>query len=148
MNERNPDFDVLAKQHDGDHKSLTIEHGGKIITLAERESKVVSSGSAAQAMPQPQPVPAAQPANVAPAVTQTVVLNPTPADEQRRLEAVASEVARRRALREQATQQITQGNAPQVAVPQVAPPQRMPQGSVPQNTGNTRNVPSNNPRQR
>jgi hypothetical protein len=41
-----------------------------------------------------------------------VVLNPTPADEARRLEAVASEVARRRAMREQASQQVNQGMPP------------------------------------
>lgn len=109
LNERNSELEVLAKQHDEGHKTLTIEHQGRTLTLAMREAKVVSSGSAAQAMmppPPPMPMPAS---NVAPAVTQAVVLNPTPADEQRRLEAVAAEVARRRALREQATQQIGQG---------------------------------------
>jgi hypothetical protein len=124
LNERNADFDVLAKQHDNGQKTLTIEHGGKTLTLAERESKVVSSGAAAAAMPPPVAVPPVQ-TNVPAAVTQAVVLNPTPADEQRRLDAVAAEVARRRALREQATQQMNQGVAPQVAVPQpVNQPQR------------------------
>lgn len=126
LNERNAELDVLAKQYDTGQRTLTIEHQGKTLTLAEREAKVVSSGSAQQAVPPPMP----QPANVAPAVTQSVVLNPTPADEQRRLEAVAAEVARRRALREQATQQMNQGQTPQVAVPQpsmqpqVQPPNR------------------------
>jgi len=63
----------------------------------------------------PGPAPAV---NVAPAVTQSVVVNPTPADEQRRLEAVAAEVARRRALREQASQQVSQGVVPTPATPQ------------------------------
>ena len=130
VNERNPDFDVLVKQHDTQQKTLVIEHQGKSLTLAEREAKVVSSGAAAAAMPPP--VAAPPPTNVPPAVTQAVVLNPTPADEQRRLDAVAAEVARRRALREQATQQIGQGNVPQVVVPQPAQqpnlqPQRNPQ---------------------
>jgi hypothetical protein len=126
LNERNAEFDVLIKQHDDSQKipTLTIEHQGRTLTLAMREAKIVSSGSAAQAMPPP-PMP--QPANVPPAVTQAVVLNPTPADEQRRLEAVAAEVARRRALREQATQQISQGGTPQVAVPPPQP-QAQPQG--------------------
>jgi hypothetical protein len=119
LNERNADFDVLAKQHDGDQKTLTIEHQGKTLTLAAREAKVVSSGSAAAARP---PVLTPVQTNVAPAVTQSVVLNPTPADEQRRLDAVAAEVARRRALREQASQQLSQGVAPQVAIPQPAQP--------------------------
>lgn len=134
IDERNPDFDVVAKQHDGELKTLTIEHAGRTLTLAERKSKIVSSGNAAQAMPPP---PQLNQPTVAPAVTQSVVLNPTPADEQRRLEAVAAEVARRRALREQATQQINQGGAPQVAIPQaqaLQPSQRtmqqLPQGNV------------------
>lgn len=118
INQRHPDFDVTAKQYDTDQKTLTIEHGGKTLTLAERKPKIVSSGNAAQALPPPPP---AAPPTVAPAVTQSVVLNPTPADEQRRLEAVAAEVARRRALREQASQQITQGNSPQAVGPQPAP---------------------------
>jgi hypothetical protein len=68
--------------------------------------KVVAGGPVAQPMPVPMP------ANVAPAVIQTVVPNPTPADEQRRLEAVASEVARRRALRNQAEQTVQQAQPP------------------------------------
>ena len=110
LNERNADFDLTAKLHDTGQQTLTIEYQGKTLTLEERKSKVVSSGAAAQAMPPPA---APVQTNVPPAVTQAVVLNPTPADEQRRLDAVASEVARRRALREQATQQLNQGAAPQ-----------------------------------
>lgn len=122
MNEKNADFDILAKQHDIDQDTLTIEHQGKTLTLAERKPKIVSSGAAAAAMPPPIQAPA--PSNVAPAVTQAVVLNPTPADEQRRLDAVAAEVARRRALREQATQQLNQGGTPQITLPSqtVQPP--------------------------
>jgi hypothetical protein len=76
------------------------------------------------------------------------VLNPTPADEQRRLDAVAAEVARRRALREQATQQLGQGAAPQVALPQgIQPPvQAQPQRAipaVPQQNFQQQNTPGN-----
>lgn len=110
LNERNPDLDVLVKQHDGDQQTLTVEHQGKTLTLAEKKAKIISSGNGA---PPPMPPPPQPPQNVPPAVTQAVVLNPTPADEQRRLEAVAAEVARRRALREQAAQQAAQP-APQV----------------------------------
>ena len=115
LNEKNPELDVLVKQHDVQQKTLLIEYQGRTITLAERESKVVSSGSAAQMSPPP-PMPAPAP-TVAPAVTQSVVLNPSPADEQRRLEAVAAEVARRRAMREQATQQIGQAMPPPPSLP-------------------------------
>ncbi|MEX2045246.1 MAG: hypothetical protein WD941_07825 [Opitutus sp.] len=115
LNELDPGLDVLATQYDSDNGTLTIEHQGRTLTLAEKKAKVVSAGNAAQAMPAPVA------AGMAPAVTQSVVLNPTPQDEQRRLEAVAAEVARRRALREQAAQQIGQGNPPQRALPAVAP---------------------------
>ena len=131
LNEKHPDFDVVAKQHDDSQNTLVIEHQGKTLTLAQRQAKIVSGGVAGQAMPPPPPMPVAS--NVPPAVTQAVVLNPTPADEQRRLEAVAAEVARRRALREQATQQGGQPQTPQ-AVPQ---PAQAPQGA--------RGAPANNP---
>lgn len=123
VNERHLEFDLTVKQHDEGQKTLTVEYQGKSHTLAERVPKVVSSGTAMQAMPPPI---APAPTNVAAAVTQSVVLNPTPADEQRRLDAVAAEVARRRALREQATQQMSQGAAPQMSVPQGALPQAGP----------------------
>ena len=143
LNERNPDFEVVAKQFDRDRNTLVIEHQGRTLTLAERESKIVSAGNAASALPQPVQPPAAAPAiNVAPAVTQTVVVNPSPADEQKRLEAVASEVARRRALREQATQQVGQ---PQPAMPQPGvPPGARP---VAPNTLPGNPTPLNNPNQ-
>jgi hypothetical protein len=130
LNERNPDLDLVIKQHDDDQATLTIEHGGKTLTLAEKKAKVISSGAAAQPMPPP-PVPVPAPAPVPAAVTQAVVLNPTPADEQKRLEAVAAEVARRRALREQATQQINQ--PPPQPVPQVAPQQQQQRYTPPVN---------------
>jgi hypothetical protein len=132
LNERNPDMDIVVKQHNDDAKTLTIEHGGRTITLAERKAKVVSGGAPTMPAP-PAPAPVAAPANVAPAVTQSVVLNPTPADEQRRLEAVAAEVARRRALREQATQQMSTGQPPTPGQPRTPPanfqqqPQNAPQ---------------------
>jgi hypothetical protein len=119
LNERNAEFDVVVKQHDAAQNTLTIEHQGRTHTLALRVAKVVSAGSAPAMMPQP-PMAPSPPSNVAPAVTQSVVLNPSPADEQRRLEAVAAEVARRRALREQATQQV-QGMQPPGAPPPGGP---------------------------
>jgi hypothetical protein len=117
LDERNAELEVLAKKHDSTAETLTVEFKGRTLTLAMRKPKVVSAGSA-PAMPPPPSASAPPPAvNVMPAVTQSVVLNPTPADEQRRLEAVAAEVARRRALREQATQQLNQGAAPGAMMP-------------------------------
>lgn len=108
LNERDATLDVVAKQFTPASETLVIEHQGRTLTLAQRVSKVVSSGSAMQNIPPPPP----QMTNLPQAVTQAVVVNPTPADEARRLEAVASEVARRRALREQASQQINQPPIP------------------------------------
>ena len=123
LNEKSPSLGVVAKQFDEANDTLTIDYQGQSLTLAKKEAKILSAGNVPQVMPAPMPVAGT---NVAPAVTQSVVVNPTQADEQRRLEAVAAEVARRRALREQATQQINQGVAPQIA-PQVMPQQAMPQ---------------------
>jgi hypothetical protein len=117
LNERDPALDVIATHHDADNGTLTLEHEGRTLTLPERKAKVVSAGNVIQAMPAPA-------VNVAPAVTQSVVLNPTPQDEQRRLEAVAAEVARRRALREQATQQTAPAAVPPVRTLPAAAPQR------------------------
>ena len=122
LNERDPTLDVVAKQFVSEGETLVVEHQGRTLTLAQRVSKVVSSGSAAQNMPPPPP----QMSNVPQAVTQAVVVNPTPADEARRLEAVASEVARRRALREQVSQQ---GNPPPVPQQQMQP--RQPPNNLP-----------------
>lgn len=110
LNERNEELDVVARRYDDEQKALTLEQQGRSLTLTMRVAKVVSGGAPVQAPP---PAGGQMPAvNVAPAVTQSVVVNPTPADEQRRLEAVAAEVARRRAIREQAAQQLNQGMVP------------------------------------
>lgn len=113
LNERNEDFKLLVKQHDIDQSTITVDHDGRVLTLAERVAKIVSGGAA---MPMPPPMPVQS--NVPAAVTQAVVLNPTPADEAVRLNAVASEVTRRRALRLQAEQNV---NQPPVAQPAVLP---------------------------
>lgn len=127
-NERDPATGVVVKQYNSDQNSLVVEQQGRPLTLEAKKAKIISSGAPQMGLP----MPVAQPAvatNVTPAVTQTVVLNPTPADEQKRLEAVASEVARRRALREQAAG--APGQPPQpppanVNQPQARPGQPMP----------------------
>ncbi len=116
VGEHDANLDVTLKQYDAAHDTITLEHGGQPLTLQMKVPKVVSSGSASTMMPLP-PQPMPMPGNVSPAVIQTVVPNPTPADEQRRLEAVAAEVARRRALREQAAQQAQRQAAPNTGMP-------------------------------
>jgi len=117
LNQRNEEFDATARRYDDEQKTLTVDLAGRSVTLPMRVAKVVSGGQMMPVPPSGGPVPGV---NVAPAVTQSVVVNPTPADEQRRLEAVAAEVARRRALREQAAQQMNPGGPP---MPGAQPPQ-------------------------
>jgi hypothetical protein len=110
-------YDFVVKSYDGAHETVSVEYGGRTITLAMRAVKVASSGQAVAPMPLPTPgtgMPAA--------VTRNVVLNPTSADEQARLEAVAAEVRRRRALREQASIQAANG-VPPAPVVEAPPPQ-------------------------
>ena len=102
VNERDPSLDLVVKQYDAAHDTATVEFHGQTLVLQMHESKVTSAGAAMPNIPMggvPMPGVTAQP----------VALNPTPLDDQRRLEAVAAEVARRRALREQAAQQVIQG---------------------------------------
>lgn len=104
-NERDPGFDFVVKQIDTEHDTVTVDYQGRSLTLAQHVAKIASAGA-----PPNFPMAMANPAaNMPPAITNSVVINPTPADEQRRLEAVAAEVARRRQLREQASQQVSQG---------------------------------------
>lgn len=97
MNERVPDFDAIPRSFDPQSGTLTVEHLGRTFTLPEPKAKVRSAP--------PPPLPPAAPmprthASMAPAVTRSVVLNPTPAQETIRLQAVAAEIERRRRERE------------------------------------------------
>jgi len=104
LNERSSEFEAVIRQHNEGEESVSVEHQGRTVTLAMRKAKIVADASA-PAAPPPSVAPAGPAITVTPAVTQTVMVNPSPADEQRRLEAVAAEVNRRRALREQAMRQ-------------------------------------------
>ncbi len=78
----------VVKSANPDSDTVSVLSGGRLMTLALRKPKVdavnlVNLGGGL-------------PAGV------SVVLNPTAADEQRRLQAIAQEVRRRRLLREQA----------------------------------------------
>lgn len=90
-----PGREFVVKTFDAARDSITVENQGRTLTLALKAAKVLAAP--AMAMRQ-NPTPVGGP----------VVLNPTPADEQRRLEAVATEVRRRRAMREQAAQNANQ----------------------------------------
>ncbi len=89
LNERGNDF--VVKAADPAKESVTVDFQGRSLQLVLRTSKVASAGAA--------PGPSA-----ASAVASSVVVNPSMADEQRRLDAVAQEVRRRRLERERAVQ--------------------------------------------
>lgn len=94
LNERGYDFLVKSQDTRGDADAVTVLVQGRTLHLTLRSAKVAS---ALAAVPPGMPSPPT-------AITQSVVVNPTPADEARRLEAVAAEVQRRRLMREQALQ--------------------------------------------
>lgn len=108
--------EFVVRSYDEARDTVTVDYQGRTLTLALKTAKVAS----APAMAQPAanfvpPPPAPQP------IGGPVVLNPTPADEQRRLEAIAAEVNRRRMIRQQALQAsrqaAAQGNQPAPARP-------------------------------
>lgn len=96
-----PGAAVIVKSYDARADTVVVEFGGQSLTLALQKVKISAA-----------PVPVAvAPAPNAPATPPPVVLNPTPADEAKRLDAIAAEVRRRRLLRQQAgTEQTAKQN--------------------------------------
>jgi hypothetical protein len=97
LNESGHDF--VVKSADAAGENVTVDFKGQTLRLALRTAKVASAG----------PAGAVSAAGAAPVAT-SAVLNPTPADEQRRLDAVAAEVRRRKMERERAIQDAQNGN--------------------------------------
>jgi hypothetical protein len=85
LNEQGHDF--IVKSADTGADTVTVSYQGRVMRLDLHTAKVATA-----------------PAPAAPAAT--VPLNPSPADEQRRLDAVAQEVRRRRAERERSAQEL------------------------------------------
>ena len=110
LNEAGHDFVVKSADPDGD--SVTVDYQGRSMHLAFHTSKVESSGPATAVTTGPRGGPSGNP------LSTSVVVNPTPADEQRRLEAVAQEVRRRRMEREKALE-TQNGQAPGGVLPLV-----------------------------
>ncbi|MEO7599010.1 MAG: hypothetical protein ABIV50_08765 [Opitutus sp.] len=107
LNENGHGF--VVRSHDATRDSVTVDYQGRTLTLALRTAKVAS---APVNIPQPAPSPNAAAPGPQP-IGGPVVLNPSPADEQRRLEAIAAEVNRRRMIRQQALQASRQANGQQ-----------------------------------
>ncbi|ACB74201.1 hypothetical protein [Opitutus terrae] len=95
-----PGSEFVVRSYDPSRDAVTIDYQGRTLTLTLKTAKVASAPL------QPLPAPALNapgPGSPQP-IGGPVVLNPTPADEQRRLEAIAAEVNRRRMIRQQALQ--------------------------------------------
>ncbi len=100
MNE--PGNPYVVRSYDSNAASVAVQFQGRTLTLLLKQAKVVAM---AQAAPQPPAVATQSPANTPP--------NATPqasATEATRLAAVADEIRRRRALRQQAAQANTAAN--------------------------------------
>ncbi len=116
LNEIGREF--VVRSYDDARDTVTVDHAGRTLTLALKTAKVASAPMMAQPAANFAPPPSApQP------IGGPVVLNPTPADEQRRLEAIAAEVNRRRMIRQQALQASRQAAAQGQPTPPPAPNQ-------------------------
>lgn len=101
LNETGHDF--VVKSADSSSDSVSVQYQGRLMKLSLHTAKVASAGSARMDL-----------ANGSGGVVATnalsqVSLNPSPADEQRRLDAVAQEVRRRKQEREKAVQDAQNG---------------------------------------
>jgi len=102
LNEGGNEF--VVKSADAGSDAVTVDFQGRSLRLVLRTAKVASAGAGGAGLAPAVPT----------AVSSSVVLNPTPADEQKRLDAVAQEVRRRRVERERAVQS---GGAPSPSAP-------------------------------
>ncbi len=94
-----PGMPYRVTAYDTARERVTVAVGGRVLELALEKTKIASSPPPAN-VPVVGVAPATPAAAAAPGVA-PVVLNPTPADEAKRLEAIAAEVRRRRAQRQQ-----------------------------------------------
>jgi len=121
LNEKGQDFVVKSQDSNSATEAVTVLVQGRTMHLTLHTARVASAGA---------PMPAAVGApNNAPAQA-SAVLNPTNADNARRLEAVAAEVQRRRLLREQALQGAAPGGQPGAPPPAAPGTPGMPNPSV------------------
>lgn len=91
LGQEGPD-ELYVDDFDPVESTIMVRQGGRALTLAMSAARLAGGGGGAN----PAPVPlAGNPEDL----VNTVRVNPTPADERRRLEAVAAEVRRRRAAR-------------------------------------------------
>lgn len=98
LGEEGPD-EIVVQSYDPDQNAVVVRQGSRTVNLALQSAKIAPGARTAVASTGPVSATPSQ------AIRDTVKVNPTPADERARLEAVAAEVRRRRALRQQAANQ-------------------------------------------
>ena len=105
----------VVRSHDVAHNRVTVEYQGRELTLSLAKAKVTPMAMQQQMMPQPQMMgqPPIQPG----------VVSASPQDERQRLERIAEEIRRRRAMRAQAQQQQFPPGVSQTPAPLQPPPQ-------------------------
>jgi hypothetical protein len=86
-------FDFLIRSYDAAKDTVAVDYQGRLLTLALHTAKIASAPAHSATAPSAGPIGG------------PVVLHPTAADEQRRLQAIAAAVNRRRLLRQKALQQ-------------------------------------------
>jgi hypothetical protein len=111
MNESGHDFVVRSSDPGSD--SIKVDYQGRTLRLTLKAPRVASAGPANAAGP-----PAVQ-RDLAPGAP-----NLNPGEEQKRLDAVAQEVRRRRQEREKAAQETQNGQTPPAPAPAPPPPAR------------------------
>jgi len=85
----------VVRSHDMAHNRVTVEYQGRELTLSLAQPKIAAMSMQQQFMPQPGGMSPMQPGSVA----------TNPADERMRLERIAEEIRRRRAMRASVQQQ-------------------------------------------
>ena len=95
-------YGFVVQSFDDKHDTVTVSQDGRRLTLTLREAKVAVGAGLPPSVPSGVGGPGGQPGAFG--GMPAPVLRPTPEDEQRRLQAIAEEVRRRRLLREQASQ--------------------------------------------
>ena len=91
---------MRVEEFDAEARTVRVLQGGRALTLKLQSPAPAGSNGGGGAPSGPLPIAGQNQQN--PSLVNTVVANPTPADEAKRLEAVAAEVRRRRALRQAA----------------------------------------------
>lgn len=114
LNETGHEFVVTGYEGQEGNESASVSYRGQSLRLQLAKGKI---GAAAPGVAPTGAVATGRPIPAQPPIS-PVVLNPTPADEARRLEAVASELRRRREQRQLERQQAKQ---PQNQLPPPAP---------------------------